>query len=555
MRHKTVFAIAFFVLALQLFAYGDDKPKGKSDPKPKSVPKFCDDDPRLSVRSFCDDLVKLREQASDRSNNSKTEDDPPFLGLLNHLDFTRASQADPIVLSFSRQAAEQRAVQSLASYRPDQQASAASNASGTTSLVSKAGATSLLSLALDAGALTRSVSGSTVTMTGNLDGMFRAITNYNPLCVYPCKDFKSRQAQWVDHILLQPVTVSVVTTLAQQSSTTVPASGQASGTTSTSLSNVAVPTAVGKLTGVIARYQILNRYDPHSEKFKTKWKNAAGSNSDFLKSLLAANDKLTAVRKIVMANAKAPDRTMLLAKARESESALADEFAKYVDEQEATLKKNGDFLVAVSDATQAIGSEQQVWEAVRVAAAGSLFTLEYDYNRPASQPETHDFKIIYGYAPSGSVQGMLSLNGAFSLYGGTLPPAAKYGRLRDGQLSGQYDRPFAVSDNPNMLTLSLAGYWQYQPNPSVLNIPAGTVVPGTSIPLANGTQEFVGTAGSLWVTQAKITFKNKSGMNIPFGVKWSNKSDLLSGNKIGAQVGISYDLSSIGSLIGGSSAK
>jgi hypothetical protein len=34
-------------------------------------------------------------------------------------------------------------------------------------------------------------------------------------------------------------------------------------------------------------------------------------------------------------------------------------------------------------------------------------------------------------------------------------------------------------------------------------------------------------------------------MTIPIGVKWSNKTDLLSGNKIGAQVGISYDLSNL----------
>ncbi|HYN15451.1 MAG TPA: hypothetical protein VES66_06650, partial [Terriglobales bacterium] len=79
--------------------------------------------------------------------------------------------------------------------------------------------------------------------------------------------------------------------------------------------------------------------------------------------------------------------------------------------------------------------------------------------------------------------------------------------------------------------------------------------PGTTIPIPNGTQEFVGTAGSLWVTQAKITINAKSGLNIPIGVKWSNKSDLLSGNKIGAQVGISYDFSSLSDLLRGNIAK
>jgi len=84
-----------------------------------------------------------------------------------------------------------------------------------------------------------------------------------------------------------------------------------------------------------------------------------------------------------------------------------------------------------------------------------------------------------------------------------------------------------------------------------LNIPAGTVAPGTNIPLPNGTQEFVGTAGSLWVTQTKLTIKASGGINIPIGVSWSNKTDLLQGSKVGAQVGISYNFSSLAGLFTG----
>jgi hypothetical protein len=84
----------------------------------------------------------------------------------------------------------------------------------------------------------------------------------------------------------------------------------------------------------------------------------------------------------------------------------------------------------------------------------------------------------------------------------------------------------------------------------VLTITQSDVAPGTSIPAP--TQVLVGTAGSLWVTQAKITINNgKSGINIPIGVKWSNKTDLLSGSKVGGQIGISYDFSSLSSIFGG----
>jgi hypothetical protein len=511
-------------------------------------------DTRNSVMAFADELATLSRVLHENPNF--TETNAPLPGLLDHLDFTTMNQPDVLVRAYSRQNAERLAVntaaQSLQNYRPDKQVSASSNTSGTTSLVSTAGASDLLSLTLDVGALTRSVNGTTATINGNFDGMFRALTGYSPLCVSPCPSFPGWKLQWVDQYLLDPINVSVVTALAQQSTTTAPAGGQASGSTSIPLSTVAIPAAAGKVTSVVARYQILNKYDPHSESFKQKWEAAKQMHSDFVSKPIETNNSILAVRDAVMKTATPLDRDGIIAAAKRGDKDLADFFSNYYQSQ--VQKFDAGVSSVESQAVQEMATNQQLWETVRQEAAGALFTLEYSYNRPLNQPETHDFKIIYGYAP-GIVSGMLSLNGAISLYGGTLPAGAKYGRLRDCQISGEYDHLFNIRGNPNVLSLSLASYWQYQPNPSILNIPAGTVAPGTTIPIPNGTQEFVGTAGSLWVTQAKITINVKSGINIPIGVKWSNKSDLLSGNKVGAQVGISYDCSSLSNLFGGNAAK
>jgi len=543
MKQKTVVAVIALILGMPLFGFAAE-------------PKFCANDPRVSVKTFCDALAELRDEAKKNPNLKRT--DHPTSGILNQLDFTTLTDPGAEVLALAHEVAVERAIQSGAAiaqmYRPDKQTTAPSNASGTTSLVSKAGATDLLSFALDAGALTRTVNGSTATLTGNLDGMFRGLSGYSPLCVYPCKDLGGTTLQWFDRHVFEPVTVSVVTALAQQSSTTAPAAGQASGGTSTSLTNVAIPTGTGKLSGVTARYQILNKYDPHSESFKNNWNKAKQNHPEFVKTLVAANDSILAVRDIATKTATKLDREAIIEAAKTGDAELENFFEQYYQSQIERLKSNANLPSAVSLATQNVALHQQIWEQVRQEAAGTLFTMEYDYNRPVSQPETHDFKIIYGYAP-GSVSGMLSLNGTFSLYGGALPVGAKYGRFRAGQLSTQFDRSLSVKSNPNLVMLSLSGYWQYQPNPSVLNIPAGTVAPGTTIPIPNGTQEFVGTAGSLWVTQFKVTLNSRSGINIPIGVKWSNKSDLLSGNKIGAQVGISYDLSSLSTLFGSTTTK
>jgi hypothetical protein len=193
-----------------------------------------------------------------------------------------------------------------------------------------------------------------------------------------------------------------------------------------------------------------------------------------------------------------------------------------------------------------------LWSQIFDNAKGQpLLTFEYAFNRPVSQPETHDFRFILGYTPDGAV-GLLSINGAVSIYGGTIPAGAKYGRLHDGQVSAEYDRPITMKGNSNQATLTLAAYWQYQPDPSVLNITAGNLAPGTNIDLPQNAQVLLGTAGSLWVTQAKFTINGKSGIKVPLAVKWSNKTDLLSGNKYGAQVGISYDFSTLSSFFGGS---
>jgi len=192
---------------------------------------------------------------------------------------------------------------------------------------------------------------------------------------------------------------------------------------------------------------------------------------------------------------------------------------------------------------------RNAWLGALHQAAGNLLTAEYSFNRPVQQPETHDLKLIYGY--NFDQYGMLTFNGSASLYG-TVPAGAKYGRLHYGQVSAQYDRNLTSLTKALQAQMSLAGYWQYQPEPSVLKIPDGTVAPGTSIPVPNGTQVFVGTAGSLYVTQFKITLKGAGGIDIPIGVSWSNKTELLTGTKVGAQFGINYNFASLANLFGSS---
>ena len=282
----------------------------------------------------------------------------------------------------------------------------------------------------------------------------------------------------------------------------------------------------------------MNKFDPRSPAFLQKWSRAIRIPA--LKA--AAENGATAtevVRPLVEQAAPALKRDEILAEAKKDPSgkAMMDYFANYYSLGANAAVQNQKLGPAISKVIQDRSIYRDAWTTALDQAAGNLLTFEYNYNRPINQPVTHGVKLIY--ARDFQEMGTVTFNGDISLYGGALPAAAKYGRLQFGQISAEYDRTLSGKDKSVQTQFSLAGYWQYQPNPSVLNIPAGTVAPGTNIPLPNGTQEFVGTAGSLWVTQAKLTIKASGGINIPIGVSWSNKTDLLQGSKVGAQVGIS----------------
>lgn len=438
--------------------------------------------------------------------------------------------------------------------RPDQQTGAPTNTNGTTGLVEKAGTASVLAFALESGALTRTVNGNTATLSGNADGLLRALTGQQVLC-FSCKDSMGTP-------ILRNINLSAAFMINQASTSTVTTSGAANSSTPSSITGVVIPSSAGKLSGVTARYQVWNPYDPHSSKFMAAWKAAAAAaKSQLTKAQQDLQAKLGVLLKKGSIQSEASFQPTLQAyENRFYDDADAGDLPRleqdFLDLFKASVddRMTGDpqFLQNVASVNVSLAQYKDLWNQLLAQAKGQpLLTFEYAFNRPQSQPETHDFRLILGYTPKNGV-GLLSVNAATSIYGSTIPVGAKYGRLHDGQVSVEYDRSFTIKSNPNQATFSLGAYWQYQPDPSVLNITAGNLAPGTNIQLPQNAQVLLGTAGSLWVTQAKITINGKAGIKIPIGVSWSNKTDLLIGNKVGAQVGISYDFSSLSSLFSGS---
>ena len=411
-----------------------------------------------------------------------------------------------------------------------------------------------MAFALESGALTRSVSGNSATLTANADGLVRAVTGQQVLC-FDCPKDKGLGTP-----LLKNINLAATFAIDQQSLSTVDTSGAANSSTP-AVSEVMFPRSTGKLSSFTARYQLWNRFDPRDDKFREAWNTAVTSAHDQIDSKAKALE--SDLQKLLVANPLKNDTefTKLLSDYEDifyddvdagNMDKLKKDFLKLYAATVAALKKDDpDFNRRAAIVNLSLAQYRDLWNTLIEQAKGHpLFTMQYTFNRQPSQPETHDLQAVFGYAPK-SALGLVSLNATISLYGGAIPAGARYGRLHDGQIAAEYDRPISIKNNPTQATFSLAAYWQYQPDPSVLNITAGNLAPGTNIDLPRNAQVLLGTSGSLWVTQAKFTVNGKSGIKVPFAVRWANKTELLSGNKIGTQVGISYDFSSLSSLFGG----
>jgi hypothetical protein len=453
---------------------------------------------------------------------------------------------DVILRALAADAVFNNTVSDFEQSRVDKQIGPTASSSGTTELVSRPSTSELLGLAVQLGALTQTVSGNTATFQANADGLLRALMG-TPVSCLNCSATP----------ILKNLNFSASFDLAQQSSKTVSTSGSANPATPT-LPTIVLPESRRQLSSFTARYNIYNPLDPRSSQFKSGWATAYQKHQADLAA--AATDLLTQINNLLTDSVKDPQyrtlRDTYAAKitadaGKQDRNALVQDLTDYFDQLTQNLRANiPDFDKKVSLAVVSLARYSQLnYEVVQEARGKPQFTFEYTFDRPISQPDTHNFRLILGLTPFQG-NGLLSLNAAGSIYGNSIPAGAGYGRVKDFEVSAQFDRPIGdVINHP--MTISVAGYVQYQFDPSVLNIGPGNLVPGTNIVLPGDAQVLLGTQGTLAILQAKTTINLKSGVNIPIGVSWANKTELLNATDVRGHIGITYDFDSISQLFGG----
>jgi hypothetical protein len=438
--------------------------------------------------------------------------------------------------------------------RLDVQTGSTPSSSGSTSLVAKSGLSTLLSAAYEVGAFTQTSSGDTTTFHVNGGGLLNAIGHNAVLASKP--PVADNKGKFHDPIFSwDHLDGSVSVDINQQSNGTAAMVTNSANSSTVVPSTVILPSEGGRVGAVSLMYSLRAPFDPRSSKFQHAW---ATTYQTMKPDVQAAAQQLTsrastlvgAMPLSVMKPIQDTYRPKLLQDATEANGLqLEADFEAFYEQvllaagqQDAAFK---DKVVATRIAMAAFASiNDKVLDTAR-AVIGSSFTLEGDFNHPVEQPETYTGRMIYSH-PEGKA--LWTVNGAFTLYG-PMQPGSKYQRLRDGQLSAEFDTPLGNPNN-DLVTLTGAFYMQYQTDPSVLNITAGNLVPGTTITLPPNAQVLLGPQGLIVIGQGKLTINTKSGIKIPLAVEYSNKTDLLNAADVRGNFGISYDFSSFSTLFG-----
>jgi hypothetical protein len=458
----------------------------------------------------------------------------------------------------------QSALQTLSTNGLVNQAGGAASSNGSTNLVTKPTTTDFLSMAAESGAFTDTLNGSTSTIHANALGL---IKYFNELPIFMRSNVKGADE-------IQPLNFNVTLNVSQTGSTQAPSSGNANKTAPVNLATIFVPSNNASLSSFGVTYAIYRPFNPQSAKATAAWATAVSSakatlqtNTELLRSTLSTLLPTAQVQDLFSDKALAPALGKWHSDAGAAErlsdpnaafKALAKAYAIYVQAYCKALIAKPDGPANAMAYVKAVQSfEDSVYAVVNKARGTPLATIGYTYTPSAQKPGSHAFTTTVSYSFAGSATGesrsfltgaQITGNFGVSIFA-NVPAGAVYGRLQDLQGSAEFDLPVGGTSTQSIGTFSVAGYGQYQYNPTVLNITSANVLPGTNITLPANAQSLLGTSGWLGIVQGKFVFNLKKGLSVPVAVKWSNKTDLLQANDVRGQVGISYDFSALSSLI------
>ena len=425
----------------------------------------------------------------------------PLAGLDLDADFTRLV----IIMDAKKGRAEELVRAEEA--RVDKQTGSDSSSSGTTSLVTKGNVPAILGFAVENGAITQEVTGTTITFRGNPVGIFKALSGKGLIGGFDEDDGATR--------FLRRFSFA-----ASFDTDRGPQTGIFTGSKQ-------------QLSGFSGRAVLYDKRDPRRGEYKQDWENfLATSALGFL-----TQDAETREALLDTSTAKtAWNDPALISWYTDTQRALA---AALPDEIEGVLVERLNELplddLAPDTESALAGFEREFKIYLRdrdtilkkVGNAGVL-TFDYTNQRNVNSPDLSNFKLI---GEKGFYKGRLDLTGnaSMTIYD-SKPPALNIDRLRDFQAALQLDTTFGSAEKTGVFVLSF-GY-KYQHQAENVFTDAGFLVPNTT--------------GNINVGQLKLTVPIKGlGIKFPISLTFANRTELIKEKEVRGNFGFTLDLDTI----------
>lgn len=379
--------------------------------------------------------------------------------------------------------------------------SAGSSSAGSTALVSKAGLPAVFGFAVENGALTRKVDGTTVTFTGNPVGIIETLAKKGFI------DSFQNQDDFTAFLRKLSFGVSFDTSRGDQSGVFTADRQQ--------------------LSGFSFKYNIMDQRDPRSSRWTRRWQaltnKQASSLARSLNSFVIAlatppgfpgfDAWLTNARQTMAGKNNFDD-------IKRGWQAELDKLAALplTPEMEALVKQVGtDFEALIEERNDILDEISNGWVA----------TFDYNNERPAGSPSLSNFRFL---AEKGAYNGSIDFtsNASLTIYN-SRPTTPNTQRLRDFRFAGQIDVPIGNVSKTGKFMLSFAGRYE-----RLLN---DEPVPGTTAVIKKG---------DIAAGQFKLTIPIRgTALKIPLSVTFANRTELIQEKEVRGNFGVTFDLDSI----------
>jgi len=442
--------------------------------------------------------------------------------------------------------------------RVDEQLGAAPSGGGSSGVLSRTGLSSLFGFSLDSGAVTQTIDQNMATLRANVGGLARFLSNQDVFEGCDQSDFSCKTQRELNRA-----------EFSASFNVGDPGSVSLKGATPGSTDQTGFLSSIGRkqFRSATFRIGILNGRDLGSTAYRQKWLAWLDQNRPKLaeagQELLVPVNDVAELLKTKRVDKQTVDgthfgeyflwreETRIKLKAAHGNDAMTREFldAQLEDLLTRARKLDPDF----DRKLQNVQAGYIHYAAISRDLASSIvtapaLTLEITYAEPALQPRTATINMAYAWslAPRRQVNpGTITAQfGATMFTSSQDVGAGASARTRDVHLAVQFARPLGPANSAAQFSLGI--YAQHQVAAGIINIPGdATTLPGTSIPLPPGSARLLTEKGTTCAVQALLTIRMLGGVKVPIGVSWANRTDLVSGRDVRANIGFSLDTSQL----------